>query len=257
MTKKITVLVTILTLLSVSVLVWAVSKTQKSIKPAATVLKLLAPRKYDLRLLANFNKAATRISTAKEYTFSGTLNISDGSDTSLIIHGMTFLCAKKGNSCYFRFGDTETLNVDGYCIYIHNAQKKVVVSPQKALSAVEMPGLQTFDTNMGGENYTLKVEKKGSSETIAFENNKHISCKAYRLTFDTVTMDTQRIYARLTNPADPLNMAKDKVIDMAFSYWTPSANLKHYLTVKDVIRQKIGKVELSERYKDYELLTAR
>ncbi|MBD1395427.1 hypothetical protein [Mucilaginibacter glaciei] len=241
-------------MITASAMVWAVVRRQM---PAAREVAKIGPvavRQYDKTILEELNRFTRRLSLAGNCTFSGVLSITNNEDSAKRVVPITFLCSKNAERCYIRYGGDETLNDEGLCIFIQHDQKKVVITAQKQVVTAVMPDLGTLTSNLSGDNYALTRSRDGADELITLKNDRHISCKEYRIRADSASQNIKEVYVRLSNVSDPLNKAKDKVIDMVFSNWSEQADPGKYLKVGDVLKRRGTAMSLNDAYRNYELI---
>lgn len=211
----------------------------------------------DPKLIAAFERISASIRMDGDFDYAGILNINDGADTSMSLKNMDFICSRKGMDCYTKFGHSEMLNAHGVYLFIEHDQKKVWLSPQKAISTPLPLNTASFNKNLISEDYQISAATEGSDSTIRLINEHHLSCKEYAISYDTTSKQVNHIYARLTNFQHPENDGKDKVVEMQLFHWSETGMPEKYLRVDDVIRIVHGVARLTNKYNDYELLNLR
>jgi len=227
---------------------WATAKVKSSGKHREAPV-------YDKALLKKFETVCQAFNMQKAvFTCSGVINVTDGADSSKTIRDLRFTMCKNGNNCYYRFGQVETLNADGTYICIENDRKRVVVTRQKDLVNSPVPDIAKVAGMLEADYYNLTDTGKGKNETIAFVNERHISCKEYAVTFDTVSKKVNHVFTRLTNFHDPDKKEKEKTIDISITGCDDNADLSKYPNRSAVITAIGGKVKLTAKYKGYELI---
>lgn len=210
---------------------------------------------YDTVMLKKFKAISESLNIKdKACTYSGVINIVNKADTTQTVKNVRFLFCKRDQNCYYRMGNTETLNNNGIYLYVDHDHKKVIVGPQKSLSMPDIAGSANLKDNLTGENYALTCKSSGEKQTLTLLNEKHITCKEYAITYDTVTRKVNRIFARMSNFNEPLNKAKERLVDVLFNDWQYQANVNNYLDPKTVLAQYGNEIKLVGIYKTYELI---
>ncbi|RWY48520.1 hypothetical protein [Mucilaginibacter gilvus] len=211
--------------------------------------------KYDAALLDTLVRVAAQLDlNAHPLTYVCELMISDGADTATGPIRQRLLLCKNGDDCYYKLDDTETLNAGGFYVYIDHEQKRILLSRQRGIQAPVMGVLNDIKTRMQAENYQLVSSVKGNTRTLTLLNEKHISCKAYGITYNTLTRKITSVNVRLSNPGQPENTLMDKTIGMNFISWPAQASPIKFLSPGDVFTNTAGTIQLTDKYKDYELV---
>lgn len=245
-----------------SLLTWAVQHRYfKGNTVVAFKVKETLARKfvYDKKLLATYERVTKYYDSLskKNYTMSGTLNLTDGADTSDNLKGINFLMCKVGEEFYYRLGKVETINEDGVYLMVDNTAKKIVVTEQKKLGTESYnPNLFThLGDNLQSEQYNLTGKVNGSVQTISFINETHITCKQYSMSFDTLNIGLKHLYLRLTNFQEPEKRDKEKVISVQVNEFDSRADLKKYLSKQEVLRKAGSGWKTVGAFEEYELIT--
>jgi hypothetical protein len=246
-------------MIAVSCLAWAITaKTFSHVSKPTIVAKpenVFIAKEYDPLLLKKFNTLSDHMNSgAHACTYSGVMNIEDGSDTANTIKSLDFLFCRNGRNCYYKYGNTETINEDDTYLCIDHQLKKILWGKQKDIDAPMVPDLKNLTQDLKGENYSLTCRNEGENQTLTFLNEKHLTCKEYAVSFDTTSLTVNRIYVRLTDIKDPMNHAKEKKVDIHFNSWKNQADLSAHPVPHHVL-QMVGTVaHLNSLYKDYELI---
>ncbi|OCX50796.1 hypothetical protein BEL04_18880 [Mucilaginibacter sp. PPCGB 2223] len=188
------------------------------------------------------------------FTCSGVINVTDGADSSKSIRNLTFTMCKKGSDCFYQFGHTVILNARGKYICIENDQKRVIVTEQKSFIDAPLPDMSQMAKNMAADYYNLTDSVAGKNETIAFVNERHITCKEYAITFDTLSKKANRVYARLTNFKAPERKDREKIIEITIAECDDTADVDKYVGRYTAIRQAGNSTKLTGKYTGYELI---
>lgn len=220
-----------------------------AIKPAIAV-------NYDHALLDTFRKVSALMDLQHlPSTYSGTLNITDKGDSTRSVSLVPFLFSCRGNDCYYRYGNTETLNAGGYYLYIDRDRKKVLVGAQKSVAVLGFGGIAELKMDMVNEHYQLSHSVTGKFKTIRFVNERHVACREYALSYDTAEMKIKRIYVRLTDPNALTDRKRGQIIDIHFTEWFTGADIGHFLNVKDVIEVAGDNITLQKKYSSYQVIS--
>jgi len=189
------------------------------------------------------------------FTYSGTINMVDGADTTVKVKNVSFLFCRQNNDTYTKTGDAETLNAHGIYLYIEHDHKRVIVSSQKKIDDQQpLPDMSKLVENLRSEKYQMRNKINGKNETISIINEHHITCKEYAITFDTVTNQVNHLRIRLTNFNEPLNRNKEKVIDISMGTFNKSANIEQYINTDKILIKAGNDWKLRAPYLDYELI---
>jgi len=256
--KALSVTIIITVCVTAATLAIAYKVIPRKVQPAkrAVVPVINEPvQKYDTVLLAKFKKIEAAINIKdKACTYSGVINIIDKADSINSAKNVSFLFCKKDSSCYYKMGNTETLNNRGLYLYIDHGNKKVLVGRQKVISVPDFTSSRNLTNDLASENYTLSGKTTGPLQTLTLLNERHISCKQYAIIFDTTTYKVARIHARMTNFSDPLNKNKEKILDVVFSNWQNSADIDSHIAVDKILVEDGKQLKLTALYKNYELI---
>jgi len=224
-------------------------------KPTVIVDDKIPAQHYDTVLLRKFNNVSALLNIKdRACTYSGVINIVDKADSGQTVKNAGFLVCKQGSSCYFKMGNTETLNNGGIYLNIDHDNKRIFLGPQKSITVPDLtigPGLKK---GLEDENYSLSQKTAGPNQTLILENEKHITCKEYAVTYDTSTLKVSRIFARMTNLNAPLDKSKEKTVDVMFTSWENTADIDKHIDVKKILIEEDKKLRLADKYKNYELI---
>ncbi|OCX53373.1 hypothetical protein BEL04_03470 [Mucilaginibacter sp. PPCGB 2223] len=222
-------------------------QAKKAIPPAALVYDEASIRKLeDIAKNLDFGRPT--------YTITGNITVVNKEDSTQTMNAVAFILCKNKNEFYYKEGETETINQGGAYITINDRTKRVLVSPEKHVNTISIINIDQIKEALRSEKYQLHSTKKNNEETISMLNEYHISCKEYNLTYDTVSNKLTRVYTRLTNIHDPLNKAKDKIIDIRFTRSDNQADMNDYVTKNKVIYKSGKQWNLTAQYADYQLI---
>lgn len=210
---------------------------------------------YDHALLKQFEQLAAQLDFNKENcTYSGTINVDDGRDTSASVHNLEFLFSRSGRDFYYRMGNTETIHEDSINLFIQHEQNKVVFSHNDIAAQSPVTDLSAIEKNLRYEDYDLVGSNEGAGKKISVLNNTHISCKELSMTYDTISGKLQKIYARFSDIADPLNKKRDRVISVSVGVIEDNSHLGRYPRLHDIITANGETWHLKNKYANYELI---
>jgi hypothetical protein len=226
---------------------------------AVELVKLPAKKpvqlKYDPELLDTMASVASQMDlNTHPLAYDCVVSIKDGADTASGTIKQRVLFCKNGAECYYKINDAETLNAGGFYLYIDHSQRRVLLSRQRNIEAPAMGVLSDIKHRMQAEDYALMASVNGSSRTLQLLNEKHISCKSYSITYDTLTRKIASLNVRLSNAMHPEIKSMDKIINMDFVGWPAQSSPAKYLNAGDVFAIESGSVVLREKYKDYQLV---
>lgn len=207
-------------------------------------------------LLRKFEKLVKQMDPAiKISTLAGTLRIVDLQSKAKNEAPLPIVFSKQDGSFYYRLGAQETINANGVYLQVDHQSRQVALSAQKAVYNTD--GMKTFADlagHMKEDGYKISSSSAGKQQTISFVNENHASCKEYAITFDKTSMAIKRIFIRLSDPGDPLNSKKGKIVDLRISTWSRQSQLSSYLTAGRVVQKVKGVWKLTDGYKNYHLI---
>jgi hypothetical protein len=209
----------------------------------------------DQVLVAKFEQVCRQFSNFKgNYTLAGIINISG---VALPMKNIPFRFCKQGKEFYYLLGKTITLNESGCNLYIDRQSKSILVSRQKEIRYQEnaMSQFGKLAEKISSENYTISNRITGSQQTISLVNEHHVSCKEYTVTFNKATLKISRLYMRLSSLDAPGTTAgRDKIVDVAVTEWSHTANLRSYLSVAKVAVLQNGNWIARNEFKNYHVV---
>ena len=256
---KLKIILAMAAISTITALAWAVEFHKKDhLQPVKKQAGVAGKQEhtYDPELLARFEKIGTQMDFNKQHcTYSGVINVDDGSDTTLTVHGIEFLFCRSGKDFYYRMGNTETIHENGLNIFIQQEQHRVVLSAQDLVVKPPVTDLHAIEKSLRYEDYDLVCNASGGLKTLSVLNGHHVTCKELSFTYDTLSGKLEKIYTRFSNLADPLNKTLDRVVDISVRSIEDKDHLEQYTSSKDVLEKRGGKWRLKSRYATYELIT--
>jgi|GEM_PF-1688948 len=189
-----------------------------------------------------------------EYFLSGLINANNGADTSDHLLNTEYVLSKRGNEVYLKFGQTETINANGICIYIDHGMKKIMLSKSsEVITGLAIPNLTEQVKKIREEGFKMKSDKTGDTERIVLSNPYHLSCKEYAVSFNSNTLKPERIYVRLSSFEEPENTKMDNVIDFKINQTASASGIDKY-TEQNFVKKQGKEWALNPGYKGYELI---
>ena len=254
--KKISLLVAAFT--GAAMLTWAVGTHFKYSKPAKVTLLAVhkvKPPVYDTVLLNKFNSELRSINHEHGLsTYSGSITIKDGADSSGNIQNMPYIVSVNGQNVYSKIGAMEVIRENGVSIQIDNDQRRVLISKQTQEANNIMDGFAMLQALFKQEGYQLSIKPIGTEKEISMINEKKITCKELSVAYDTATNKLTRLYTRLTDFDAPLDDSKDRVMDVRIDRLENSSNLKEYPRLETIVDQSGGIAKLTGHYTGYKLI---
>lgn len=209
---------------------------------------------YDAALLARLNRLVGSMDLNNTCAYRALISMTSSADSVSGIKDVPVVFCREGQKCYYRYGPEEMINEGGFNVLISNEQKKVIVDRQKPVNAPAMGNLQDFAKGMVSEHYVLQSEARGEEEMILLKNEKHLTCREFSISYKKADEKVTGLFARLPDSSDPLDKGKDRTIKMQITAWTKSPDWGAYPGLDRVIRTANGKIELTRKYMDYELI---
>lgn len=221
--------------------------------PADTTMRI---GKYNPVVLGKFLKVCAQLNAYNdEFFLSGTLSTINGADTTEKVKGLKYVLNKKGQSMYYRLGNTETINNGGVYVFVDHNLKKLMISKNKRISVNPfIPDLKKLVKSLQSEGYNLVTDKLGDKERIAVVNENHISCKMYRITFDPATLAPKQIYLRLSDAEMPADKTKDKVIEINIDECGKYSKEQQFDTNKILMKKTDHSWKQAKGFEGYELI---
>jgi hypothetical protein len=215
-------------------------------KKEQPIVKSVAEEKisYDPVLLKKFEALTQKMDAIRDYSCSGSISAADHADSTEIIQNVPFEICKVGPRFYYRLGHTETINKPGMSLSIDHDAKKILIrtgsngNQNSSFNPMKPEQLiQLFQS----EEYQLKRSINGSIETLSLVNLKHISCKEYSVSIDTISRMPARFFTRLTNTDEPERTDNEKVIDVRITKWGNTSQIAQYTKTENKVIKEAGR----------------
>jgi len=209
----------------------------------------------DVALLERFKKVCEKLDVnRKEFLLTGVINATDGADTSEHLDKTTYIYSRKNQLMYTRMGEVEIFNTKEHCITVNHQQKKILLSsPKEVVSASLFPDIKKLGEFVLDEGYTIKSVSDSNNETISLVNPNHISCKAYRVTFDASSLKPKLLHFRMSSFYEAEDPKMDKIVDFYINQASSNSEIDHYLSKKVVIKQD-RQWRLTPQFDGYQLI---
>ncbi|HVW13049.1 MAG TPA: hypothetical protein VHB54_04465 [Mucilaginibacter sp.] len=210
---------------------------------------------YDSVLLKKFISAIRSLDfNQPECTYKGIVDLEDGNDTTNNVHNLRFSFCRSGKNYYYQVGNAEIIHHDGINLYIQHDQHKIALSGEAITIKSPVTNIPLIEKTLQGEHYTLQHSQKGNMQTLSLINEHHISCKEISVTLDTVSGKLKQIYTRLTDFGSPADKNKERTMNVTLTEVKDQAEINAYPSWERFVKRSGGKWELTDAYRDYELI---
>lgn len=165
-------------------------------------------------------------------TIAGTIDARDLADSSADMH-TEFMYSRNGNTAYYRIGETEMISLkEGYIAIVHDV-KKIFLSPPKEVVNPVKVSLNAEIASLKKEGYKVSRKPANALTEISLLNKTHITCREYHVAFDSTGV-IRKMNTRFTDPAEPKDRERDKLLDLNIHTWQNKANaellrMDHYI----------------------------
>lgn len=103
------------------------------------------------------------------------------------------------------------------------------------------------------EGYELKEKVQGESTTLSLTNPNHVSCKAYSVSFNTKTLQPEKIFCRMSNFQNPEDNKLDNQLEITFKKIEKHSGIEKY-PIQKFVQKEEGNWVLNAAFKEYELI---
>jgi hypothetical protein len=185
-------------------------------------------------------------------TINGRINAEDLADSSNTM--LTDFCySRQGNMAYYRIGQSEMISLsNAYITIAHDVKKIFLSAPKEVVNPVKMP-TQVEVGQLSKEGYKVSRIEKGSLTEISLVSNTHISCREYRVSFDS-TGFIRQTFIRVTDPYEPKDRNRDKLMRMTINSWELGKVRTELLRMDRYIKIVDGEPAPAASLKGYELI---
>ncbi|WP_423735449.1 hypothetical protein [Chitinophaga caseinilytica] len=255
MNKRLLLLLTILIVLSAGILVAmpVIRKLTVSLpaSPAVAAETETFPA-ADLAVLEELGGLFHRLDNITAFEVTGTVTAFDPSDGAGKVQ-MDYRYARLDSLVYYQLGQQETVSNTEMLLMIDHKAEKIFVSGPQRFSPGLFPSSTILANFLTGEGYNISRKTKGGLNWIILQRPNHISCKDYRVGFDQAGFIRQT-FMRITDISDPLNDAKDKIMEATADRWTIADPAGATFDVTRFVTRSQGGLTPAPAYKNYALI---
>lgn len=253
------ILIPVLILVSALAAVAALPKLKKIwTAPAeeAATFPLIPPMPvYDQQADSLFDDLASlynRIGDMRQYLAEGSIQLADHADTSRSISTKFRYCHTDSMN-YYQLGDQEMIAVPGLYISVQHSVKKIMISPREQ----GRKPFQVFIDHeqieaLKKEGYSISKEDGGQLSVIRLQREKHISCREYRVSYDSAGL-IRRIFMRSAHETVPEDLTLDKYISVNIHRWQTNGLPLHVFNVEKYIVKKGDEWVPAKAFAGYEI----
>lgn len=252
------ILIPIFLLASAAFAMAAIPSFRKIWQPAApeTAFTAIPPMPvYDEKADSLFGELAglyNHIGELPAYLAEGSIQVSDQADTSRSMYA-NFRYVHRDSMNYYQLGDQEMIAVPGVYISVQHEVKKILVSPRE-------PGRKPLEIFIGSEQlaalklegYDITKEDGGPLTVIRLKREKHISCREYRVSYDS-SRYIRRIFLRSAHETVPEDLNLDKFISINIHRWQTTGLPEEVFRVDRYIVKKGDEWLPAQAFSGYEI----
>jgi hypothetical protein len=185
-------------------------------------------------------------------TITGHISAEDMADSSNTMQA-DFCYSRQGNIAYYRMGQNEMISLsNAYITIAHDVKKIFLSAPKEVVNPVKMPTSEEVAL-LSKEGYKISRIEKGNLTEISLVSNTHVSCREYRVSFDS-TGFVRQTYMRLTDPYTPTDKTRDKLMHLTISSWELGKVRTDLLRMDRYIKIVDGEPAPAASLKGYELI---
>ncbi|SHN29641.1 hypothetical protein [Chitinophaga sp. CF418] len=208
--------------------------------------------KQQKAIISELTKLLHAMDTVTYITIAGTMDAQDLGDESNNIQG-DFCYTRQGNQGYYQFGDNEMVSLtDAYIVVAHDMKKIYVSEPKEVVNPVRMSA-DMEATFLSRETYNVTRTADGPLTQISLVNNRHASCREYRVSFDSAGV-IRRAVMRMSNPMEMEDLSKDRLLKVTVRSFEPGEVRQDLLRMERYVTMNNGELAPSRRLKGYELI---
>lgn len=255
MNKRLLLLLTILTVLSAGFLVAMPVIRKLTIIPSAAptaAIETDAFPKADLAILEELGNLFHRLDSITAFEVSGTVTAFDPSEGAGKME-MNYRYARLDSLVYYQLGQQETVSNSEMLLMVDHKAEKIFVSRPQQFSPGLFPSSSILANFLTGEGYDISRKTKSGLNWIILQRSNHISCKDYRVGFDQAGFIRQT-YMRITDVSDPLNDAKDRIMEATADKWTIEDPAMTMFDASRFVTRASGGYAPAPAYKNYALI---
>lgn len=210
---------------------------------------------YDMEADSLFSELAAlynRAGQLKSCLIEGNIRLVDQADSS---HSMStrFRYCQRDSLCYYQLGDQEMLTLPGLYMSVDHTVRKIMLSPNPQPANVVKPMIgQEQVEALKLEGYYITKEMNKPYTVIRLRREKHVSCREFRVTYDSAGM-IRSTFMRNSDMSAPEDLSLDKLITVNILNWQTSRIPEHLFRAERFI-QRDGELWVpTAPFKDYEI----
>jgi hypothetical protein len=210
---------------------------------------------YDAKADSLFTGLAdlcNNISLLNNYLMEGELRVIDQADTAQSVY-TRFRYARRDSMQYYQLGDQEMLTLPGLYMNVDHSVKKIMLSPHMPEEQAGRPLIDRAQVDaLKKEGYVISKETGTPYTTISLVSNRHISCREYRIAYDSAGL-IRSTFMRTTDLDNPLDRSLDKLISMNVVQWQIAGAPAHLFRAERFIERKADNWAPVSTYQGYEI----
>jgi hypothetical protein len=220
--------------------------------PVVPAIAIPVADKEEQLILKELSALLHHTDTLTVVTITGRINAEDLADSSNIMQ-TDFCYSRQGNMAYYRMGQNEMISLsNAYITIAHDVKKIFLSAPKEVVNPVKMPTGEEVAL-LSKEGYKVSRIEKGPLTEISLVSNTHISCREYRISFDSTGFISQT-FMRLTDPYEPKDRKRDKLMRLTINSWELGKVRTDLLRMDHYIRLVNGEPAPAASLKGYELI---
>lgn len=185
---------------------------------------------------------------------SGHMDAHNPADSGNDLHAV-FTCSRRGQEYYYRVGAQEMVALSGLFITINHDLRKMTIGESQQLMVPSLVPEADLEKMWEGEDYEITADTLQSKVKMRFLCERHVSCKEFRMEYDTAVGLPSLLYMRMTDLADPLNKDADRIYQLTVDEWRTDAQPGLFVAAQYVSGGKDHWVPAG-RFTGYELTTS-
>jgi hypothetical protein len=205
----------------------------------------------DLKILKELGSLFHRLDSVADFEIKGSVSANDPADSPAVATAFHYACLD--SMVYYRLGEEEILSTrEAFVIADHAAEKLFVSAPRSFNPGVFVASDQMANF-LTGEGYAISRKKRGALNWITLSRTNHITCKEYRVGFDDDGL-IRETFMRLTDPRDPLNTEKDRIVQTRADEWKLDRPARSLFNISRFVRRQSGTYVAAGPFTLYQLI---
>ncbi|MRG44748.1 hypothetical protein GFS24_06465 [Chitinophaga sp. SYP-B3965] len=193
-----------------------------------------------------------RIGQLTTYMAEGSIRLTDQADTSRSMFTRFRYC-HKDSLTYYQLGEQETIAIPGIYITVNHSIHKIFLSPRENKASGPQFFVSPEQLNeLKKERYAISKENMEPLTVIRLRNERHISCREYRVSYDS-TRFIRRIFMRNSDETAPGDLSMDKLITITINAWQTENLPVQVFNVNRYVQQKGDNWLPAAAFRDYEV----